>query len=267
MIITENGFTTVKEVLPDFRSATHHARGTEAQQQAYFTDLLARLPEWNRKGGPLDNQVRALCIWMYHDQKSPTKDDGKEDYFGLRRLDGSPKPAFDPVRKGIAAIESNPASSPWLLAGREPAAVGQGISLHFANSLDHDILRGEFEAPDGSGKARLTIEAREAGAVIVSLNGTAWTHALIEPGKALPLELEGSPKPGTNVVELRFPGAHHPFEQVVNRLDLSLDVATPKSSNGTPPANIFSTPPVPANGRLTVRESPQPANPLIVATP
>lgn len=227
MIMTENGISSVLEALPDYPKGGHHARGTEAQQAAYYADFFRALKSENSPGGRLGGQLRGYCVWMYHDQKSLLKTDAKEWYFGLRRLDGSKKPSFDAVKGGFGRIEKDLDVIPWTMGEEvrsEDDLAGDGISTVYRSGTDFEFLRCVWVKTPYGRKHTLEIEMEQPGDVIAHVNGAHWLTTADrekEPSTRARLDVTGmvnTRRAGT--IDLWFTGPAFPVEQVVKRIEL-----------------------------------------------
>jgi hypothetical protein len=216
VLVTENGYSSVREEVPTYPRKGHHARGNEAEQAAYWQDLFARLETANQPDGPLHNQLRAFCIWMYHDRKAKRTSNPLEFHFGLRRLDGSAKPAFGVVRDAFAHLERDPFHQPSRVADSMDitADLAKGIPLIYHAGNHHDRLRATFTPGK---QAKLTLTTREPAGLIAALNGT-WL-ADPEPKTNFAMDLSAAAKPNEeNTLLLWLTGPRYPATTTVRDL-------------------------------------------------
>ncbi len=237
VVVTENGFSTARQ-WHDVDDRSGKLVGTEAQQDAYFKDLFAKLQAANRRDGVLENQLRGFHIWCIVDNDQVTDLQDRKRYFGLHRLgaggSATPKPAAATVRQAIETIESDPFHRPTLA----PAPVdntnlwdklhsGKPVSLHFDEGDDHDFLRYTDAGASAPG-TRAVLKARFArrGNLLVQANG-AWLIAQDPaPGGTSPVDLEIDLGPHyffnrPNTIDIYATGQVFPVRQQI----LSLTVA------------------------------------------
>ena len=216
--VTENGYSSVLQDDPSYNLPKQHARGTEADQRQYFANAIQGLLEWNRPGGPLDNQVRAFCLWMYRDQETG-KDDPLEDHFGLLRMDGSKKPAWQSVQQGFQKAESAEATQPSRVVASEDVTdvLKSGtapVRLAFSTGTDFEYLHCEASSPAEGQACALTIATRNPGEVLVCVNGKHWIATVDENQDRYRLDVGEFIAPKEkNTFDIYFTGSAFPFVQ------------------------------------------------------
>jgi hypothetical protein len=163
VVVTENGFNTVTQVIPSITRAQRNWKttGTEADQAGYFQDLFPKLMAANAPGGVFKGKLRSFNVWSVIDNGGKPADD-EDRYFGLVRLDGSEKPAAASVRLGLANIDSSAVHRPFNLVnaavdasvltplgegviGVLPSATG--VPLAYRHGNDFDFVRYEVTPP------------------------------------------------------------------------------------------------------------------------
>ena len=225
--ITEAGLSSLIEYDKSNQARRgYHARGTEAEQAAFLGSLLDTIIERKQKGLAPWTQFRGLSVWMHRDQKFPYKKSALETHFGVVRLDGSRKPAFNAVHQRIAAIESDPKRCPW----RETACVdvaeqlhgtGQSVPLTFSTGTDFDFIRCRFTPPNGHKQAVLKLRLKESGTVLARVNAGKWIA--VDHQREATVSLADIDQSGENLVQLYFTGAKHPFRQELESVQVLVD--------------------------------------------
>ena len=189
--ITEFGYSTGNTPYPDYQT-TYHATGTEEQQEGFYKNLFPLLLKENIPGGRLNGQVRSFCFWMYSDMNTKKDAYQRENYFGLKRIDGSPKPGFFAVKKGIDSAASS-VQSPSVVHQRIEVSLSKKVELTFTSGTEYEYI----ELTNGSEKAvkaRLTVVLENPGSVIVE-TPDGWLHS--------------SEEKTSHVFDVRFvPGRH-----------------------------------------------------------
>lgn len=225
--VTENGFSTVTQADPKYpRKKGQHAHGTEAEQRDYFASVLDGLVRENRPGGRLDNQVRAFCIWMFHDMKNSGKPDPVEHYFGVVRDDGSLKPAAEAIRERWRRYEADAATCPHRIVAREDvtarfSARGAPVEVTYGSGTEFEFLRCERDRLPPATRHTLRIETVAKGDVIVCINGTDWLTTAGQDQTEYALEVTPQMRPAsTNTFEIWFTSSVFPFQQQVKRVEL-----------------------------------------------
>lgn len=224
--VTENGFSTVRESEPDYPNG-YHARGTEAQQAEFFKDMFVRIVSYNQQLKPNQARISAYCVWMYTDMKP--RSEGKEPleaFFGLRRIDGSRKPAFSLVQSFYRLIESKPEFSPWRQTGAEDVKSaweqGSPIPMTYTSGTEHDVLEITFRPPQDAPGLRVEVKLETAGAIVAELNGKIWKgNTVAEVSRSHTINFETGAIPGeTNTLRLRFTAERYPLAQAITALKL-----------------------------------------------
>jgi hypothetical protein len=176
--VTENGYSSGLED-PSVARQPGHAQGTEAQQAAYFRNVFEALAKKGQPGFEYLRNLLGYCIWCYIDQK-----DGAgpvQKHFGLSRVDGTHKPAWDAVNKGIARIESDPILTPWKQAGsrdiRQSLNGPDGVPLHYENGTRHDVL--EIELAKSSSPSTLKLTFDHPVSVVAQLPDGTWQADIV----------------------------------------------------------------------------------------
>jgi len=171
--ITENGYSTDLEGHPAVRHPGH-GHGSEAEQAAYYQNVFTAWIHKNDPGNAYLKNLRGYCIWCYSDRKDQT--DPEERDFGLVRIDGSHKPGWDAVHKGIAQIEADPGLNPWKQAASRDVTQdldgSDGVALHYQNGTTHDVL--EIELADASRPAGLDLTFNQPVSVVAQLPDGSW---------------------------------------------------------------------------------------------
>jgi hypothetical protein len=226
--VTENGFSTVMTEDPAYPRKGHHARGTEEEQAAYFANVMDGLADWNRPGGPLDNQVRAFCFWMYRDQKSKHKTDRQEHHFGVVRMDGSRKPAWRAVKDRLDRYESQERTAPHSISSSVDVSdrlrgAGPVVKTVFSSGTEFDFLRLEYPSLPKRQAYSLRVETVRPGELIVRVNGERWLATVDGAQDRHELDVGEGIAPGeANTIDVWFTGARFPFEQQVRRVALEM---------------------------------------------
>ncbi|MEW6357918.1 MAG: hypothetical protein AB1696_16410 [Planctomycetota bacterium] len=226
--VPENGFSTVREVIPSFPQTGHHARGTEAEQREYFKNVLDELIRRNRPDGPLANQVRCFCIWMYKDQKAKGKEDQPlEHYFGLVRMDGSKKPAWHVVKDRMQKYADDPATRPSNIVSEEDVterlASGEAVPMTYSTGTEFDFLHCEYLSPAEKERAVLSVETAREGELIVCVNGEHWLTTVGKYANPCRIAIGEHLKPDEqNTVDIWFTGAIFPFRQGAKRVRIDI---------------------------------------------
>jgi hypothetical protein len=221
--ITENGFSTVMQANPKFPRSGHHARGTEAEQRDYFAAVLDGLVRENRPGGLLDNQVRAYCIWMFHDMKGDGKENALEHFFGVVRDDGSLKPAGEVIRDRFRRYEADPTTCPHRIVSREDVTVrcsgrGEPVPVTYSAGTEFDFLHCERGCLPQGARHVLRVETAAKGDLIVCVNGTEWLTTAGQDQTAYALDVTPHVQPAvTNTCDVWFTSAVFPFQQSVSK--------------------------------------------------
>jgi hypothetical protein len=226
VIVCENGFTTVTEHFPDitWRTKGRYA-GSEQQQLRYYGNMLSELGEANKPGGILRNKLRGYHIWSYRDNLVDEPGKGAyEKYFGLVRLDGTHKPAFDLVKDEIMRLGKDPVHRPVELIKSVDVtenfllhAASTGIALEFLDGNDYEYLK--IELPPRS--ARLHIITALPGCLLSHVNDQAWLSRTKEETLEFELDLDFVQDRPVNepiTVELYFTGSQFPFKQRVKSI-------------------------------------------------
>lgn len=224
--VTENGFSSVREQVPDY-PAGYHARGTEAQQASFFEDVLERIRTYNA-GVRTGKRIDGYCVWMYTDFKNPSgTKEALEDHFGLLRLDGSRKPAFDTVRSFFKKSETDPVTSPWRRGNDEDVkaawARGEPMAVTYVSGTEHGLLELTCQVPVDTQRLRIDAELAEPGGIVAELNGEVWRGIeRKDVGRTLSLVMDVGIRAGEkNTLRLRFTGQRYPLAQQVMSLKVT----------------------------------------------
>lgn len=216
VLVTEFGYSTANSYYPDYRTH-YHATGTEEQQAAFYKALLPMLEKENHPGGRLNGQVRCFCFWMYSDQNTKKAAYQRENHFGLIRLDGSHKPAFEVIHNGICKYEDvSSACRPSLEVARE-AVVESGwnrsVDFDYSSGLEYDYVEIE---PDVRHEkvVQLSVILENQGAVL--LDADRWYRSEVE---ACRHDFRINVAPGKKV-KLYFTGGKYPFHQTVKSIKI-----------------------------------------------
>ena len=221
--VTENGFSTIREEEPNYPTA-YHARGTEAQQAAFFADMFRRIAQHNATA---EKRISTYCIWMYADAVPRAKKEKLETYFGLRRLDGSAKPAFAAVRSYYRQVDADPAVAPTRVAAtidvREAWRRGEALPLVYESGNRHDVLEARCRVPLEARGLRIEAELQTPGALVAELNGESWMGSAPDGAqRTVAVVLENGVQAGQlNTLRLRFTGVRYPVAQSVLALKIS----------------------------------------------
>ena len=174
IFITENGFSSVLQNHPDLPAAYPGAPrwGTEAQQAEYFRALIPLLVRQNASPEGLNHQLIGYSCWMYHDYCPEwLKNNFIEQTFGLRRLDGSPKPAFDAVRDAYREIEGDPQTQPFKMSQKESVFSDKDtVPLYCSTGSDFQQIQLTFSVFKKSPRTLSLLFSSPCGALL-SING------------------------------------------------------------------------------------------------
>lgn len=186
VVVTENGFSTALDagVPPPPPDAPPKYIGTEAQQRAYFNQLLPALLAQNKTGGRFNNQLRGFHIWCITDNEIAR--DETDRYFGLIDLRGPTpraKPAAAFVQGHIRSAEADPFHQPYKTApidGRnlaEKLANGTAlVTMRLNGGDDFEMLRYTDRGPANAKDVQLAVTLATAGCLLLNVNGH-WIHA------------------------------------------------------------------------------------------
>ncbi|WMW79790.1 DUF4214 domain-containing protein [Undibacterium cyanobacteriorum] len=182
VIVTENGFNSVTEVIPSITRADRDWKttGTEADQATYYNLLFAKLADANRKDGIFHNQLKSFNMWSILD--NPAKAATDEDrYFGLIRLDGTEKPAAAVVRDALRRYENDVTTRPWNYVGlgtdlsRTMNDTSKPpVSLSYTNGAQFELLRYSENALPSAKQYNFEITLTNSANIILCINGTQW---------------------------------------------------------------------------------------------
>lgn len=213
VLITEFGYSTGNSYYPDYRTH-YHATGTEEQQAAFYKALIPMLEKENVPGGKLNGQVRCFCFWMYSDMNTKKAVYQRENHFGLVRLDGSRKPAFDIVHRGIDKYEeTGMPASPYLEVSRTFCS-GEPGGFVYSSGTEFDYMEIFPEVPEKE-KVTVTVNLENEGAVLLGC-GDKWLRSTDDSRRhSFEVEVE----PGDRI-SLYFTGAFYPFRQTVKSVVL-----------------------------------------------
>lgn len=221
--VTENGFSSVAEAIPDYPEGGH-LQGTEAEQLRYFQEVFDRMLAYNASAGA-GPRIDGYCVWMYKDFEPPKEK--FEHYLGVVRKDGSRKPAFHAVKSFYDKVEADPALSPWRRTGTDDVKAdwqqGRPIPMTYASGTEHDVLELTCRLPEGTRGVKIDAELATPGGIVADLNGAVWNGTRRnEVGRALSLVLDGGAKAGqNNTIRLRFTDIKFPVSQELRSLKLS----------------------------------------------
>jgi hypothetical protein len=233
VIVTENGFNTVTEVIPSITRAQRSWKttGTEADQAGYFQDLFAKLMVANAPGGFFKGKLRSFNVWSVIDNGLKPADD-EDRYFGVVRLDGSEKPGASSVRLGIANIDASPVHRPFSLSsvvvdasqlvplgeglvGVLPGAAGVAVVYRHGN--DFDFVRYEV-TPLAKPRHTLSILLDGTADVVVKVNDRWLYQADV---RQTSVDVTAYCFPGrVNTVELYVTGPVFPVNRTVLGMNL-----------------------------------------------
>lgn len=203
VIVTENGFNSVTQVIPSITRADRDWKttGTEADQAEYYRLLFAQLSDANQKNGIFHNQLKSFNLWSILD--NPAKSATDEDrYFGLIKLDGTEKPATATVRDAIRRYETDAFSRPWNLTGLGIDVTnllntnsGSIVNLTYSNGDQFEFLRYSENNLPLAKQYLLNITLNSAANIILCVNGTQW---LYQEGKAsYSIDVSNAMRPNT----------------------------------------------------------------------
>jgi hypothetical protein len=218
--VTENGYSSDLEGKPPVVRHPGHGHGTEAEQAAFYRNVFAAWMHKDDPGNEYLKNLRGYCIWCYADRKD--QEDPTERYFGLVRIDGTHKPAWDVVRDGIAQIEANPVLSPWKEAGAKDVLSNlndpKGIPLHYENGTRHDVL--EITLSDASRPAALDLVFDRPVSVVAQLPDGTWRADIKQDQPSHHLELPAGTN-GNRVVKIVATGSKLPVDARLVQLKLT----------------------------------------------
>jgi len=147
-----------------------------------------------------------------------------ERHFGITRADGTPKPAFDVVRRRIEEIETDPTLAPIRIANRDDITAelleGDGVPVRRRSGTSYDTIevipgRHEFEGP-----TFIEVSTEHPVCLIASVNGGRW--AATHPHERTRSRLRLPIQPGADVerVTLMFTSSVYPMETRVTDIGL-----------------------------------------------
>ena len=185
VVVTENGFNTVTQVIPGITRTQRNWKttGTEADQAGYFQDLFPKLMAANAPGGIFKEKLRSFNIWSVIDNGLKAADD-EDRYFGVVRLDGIEKPGAASVRQGIAQIDGSTVHRPFNISSTAIEAsqlvpLGEGlvgvlpsvagVSLGYRHGNDFDFVRYDV-TPPAKPRHTLSILLDNMADVVVKVN-------------------------------------------------------------------------------------------------
>lgn len=232
VVVTENGFSTALEdggsLPPD---APPKYIGTEAQQRAYFNQLLPALLEQNQTGGRFNKQLRGFHIWCITDNEIAR--DETDRYFGLiDRRGPTPraKPAAPFVQGHIRSAEADPFHQPYKTApidGRNLADKLAGgnafVTLKFDEGDDFELLRYADRGPANAKEVQLVLTLATAGCLLLNVNGR-WIYAADATSFRIPISAHYLPG-GDNRIDVYVTGAIFPVRQQVQKLTVEYTTA------------------------------------------
>ncbi|MCX6325816.1 MAG: hypothetical protein NT144_04080, partial [Bacteroidia bacterium] len=214
--ITEFGYSSVNSYYPEYKPV-YHASGTEEQQRDFYASLLPAIVSENKKGKLLNGQVRSCCFWMYSDMKTSKTEYKRENHFGLIRLDGSKKPAFDVMKSNINRIENNPATA-TSLANKTTVITAKdlekGVEIQHISGTEFDLIEYVFENNSKSDR-NLCIQTEKGGSVLVEVDGQ-WYFSDSEKGNLHILKIKSDNSLTT--AKIYFPGGKFPSSQIVKKI-------------------------------------------------
>ncbi|GHV01191.1 hypothetical protein FACS1894159_08580 [Bacteroidia bacterium] len=214
VLITEFGYSTGNTHFPAYKT-TYHAMGTEEQQRDFYGALLPMLVRENVPGGKLGGQVRCFSFWMYSDSKAKQKNQEREHYFGIVRMDGSHKPSFDVIKTAIERIESDPATAPSIEKSRTKIAASSlagGIASRYVSGTEFDCF---CLTPLKKGlEATIEVTLGQKGTLLLFAAGR-WQQSLeAKQLHSLRITLDGAP------VKIYLTGGVFPVEQTLKNVVL-----------------------------------------------
>lgn len=224
--MTENGFTTITTWHPEITRDQRGDKftGTEADQAAYFGALMPALQAANAPDGAFHNQLRAFSIFSNVDNPDAPSLDNV--YFGLLRLDGSPKAASGVVAQALKGIEATPHDAPWAAAG-DPvdvtAQLGSGVQITTTDGDAFELLRyRDTLLPSGTACHLRGTAATGGLALLLNVNGN-WSHVGVAGG-AFDIKLPSSDcvANGVNVVDIQATGGKFPATNTISNLSLAM---------------------------------------------
>ncbi|MDR2675286.1 MAG: hypothetical protein LBC18_10615 [Opitutaceae bacterium] len=175
VFVTENGFSSAGG--HGFVKPGYHARGTEIEQAEFFGRVFAAFAQRNRTELAFLKKIRGYGIWMYRDMPNPGN--LLEQHFGITRMDGSRKPAWQTVKAGIELVENNPELAPVALVAVEPVVPAQiasgGLVLAYESGASYQALELTVRMPAGIGAVELVAELDEPACLIVRDRQGGWT--------------------------------------------------------------------------------------------
>ncbi|TXI91000.1 MAG: DUF4214 domain-containing protein [Burkholderiaceae bacterium] len=184
VIVTENGFNTVTEVIPSITRADRDWKttGTDTDQATYYKLLFDKLAEANKSDGIFHNQLKSFNLWSIID--NPAKAANDEDrYFGLVRLDGTEKPAAAVVRDALRRYENDAFTRPWNYVG-----LGNDVTQNFSDtttipaSLSYsagdqfELLRYSENMLPNAKQYLFNVSLNTTASLILCVNGTQWLY-------------------------------------------------------------------------------------------
>jgi hypothetical protein len=220
VFVTENGFSTAPAY--GYSEKGYHARGTEAEQARFFENVFAAFQNRSAPEFRFLERIRGYCIWMYRDMNSMK--DPLEDHFGILRRDGSPKPAFQVIKKGIEGIERSPSLSPVTLTQEKAISSEElsshGIRLTYDAGAEHQALQISFQKAAGVSAVELSVETANPCCVMAHVEGAGWFSNHPRQNQKQTLRLAPLPDAKTQTVTLYFTSEKLPAETLVRRVEL-----------------------------------------------
>lgn len=227
VVVTENGFNTVTEVIPSITRADRNWKttGTEQEQAEYYSRLFAQLAEANKATGIFHNQLKSFNIWSITDNATkPTTDEDR--YFGLVRVDGSEKPAAAVVRNALRQYETDPTTRPSNLTGlgldvskNFNSTPALPVSLQYKNGDQFEFLRYTETHLKYAQQYTLMLTLNNAASLIICVNGTQCLYQ--EEKVNFNIDLSSYLKPGeSNTIDIYATSGV--FPTLVNVKNLSL---------------------------------------------
>ncbi|MEM9083549.1 MAG: hypothetical protein AAGB34_08135 [Planctomycetota bacterium] len=228
--VTESGFSTVREHDPS--STGYHARGTEQEQADFYDQMFQELI--HAKQDPTDPlaRIEVFCVWNYMDWE----DDQSmlERHFGIKKRNGTAKPALGVIRKQIDRIESEPILAPTRVTRSQdvtntlastPLTIERINGTAFS-SLDLTIAHDNIGKP-----LELTIVTEDPVCVHAHVEGVGWSTSHPELQRVTTLNLPISTDQSRTHVRVLVTSESYPLRTQVTDIRLT---AAPRNAEQHP---------------------------------
>lgn len=194
VMVVENGVALSDEV-------------TEDMQAQYFKNLFREFQFALGKGDFLNLNLSALLFWNL-------KDDGGG--FGVFAQDGTPRPAAQVIREGIAALESTRLYNPSVLKSTQNVIQMSSIPIEVKSGTTYDQLT--LITTTTAGEKTFRIKLANPGTVFITVNGQ-YHYASTGMNSRHVISIPEGITDGVNKIEIFFGSEKTPFTQTVEAID------------------------------------------------